>query len=243
MNPSLRAALRELPDILRPMFERRKQQATRALLEKELPAAKRLYQRMRDALGLVRHKDDTELPRGLRWLIRELKRQLADLFEELQAGRLRPNEWRDAVKRALAEHHLAAIMAGLNTEAIPAKAWQGLVDEVNVQVEFLNNFKVEIQRADEFEAGWQARAASYAESIKTPYWRGRTKILPLPAMPGQGSQCLDGCNCQWDVKPVNAENGDYDCYWRLEAGSEHCQTCLERSQQWAPLRIREGVVL
>lgn len=51
-----------------------------------------------------------------------------------------------------------------------------------------------------------------------------------------------GCNCKWDVKAVDAANGDYDAYWRLEKGSKHCQTCLERAAQWSPLRIREGVL-
>lgn len=225
----------------------RHKERTLALVEGQRDAAKRLYRRMRQALGLHGKKQtqaeaDAELPRPLRWLLRELRRRLADLFDELTATHLTPTEWRNAVKRVLAEHHVAALMAGLGSEVVPAKAWQGVVDQVNVQVGFLNNFKVEIQDDAEFRPGWEKRAASYAESIKVPYWTGRTKVLPLPAMPGEGSQCLQGCNCQWDVKVVNAEQGDYDCFWRLEAGSDHCQTCLERAAQWSPLRIRGGVL-
>lgn len=226
----------------------RQKEQTRALLERELPNARRLYQQMRRSLGLARQKEDTQadadadLPRPLAWLIRELKRRLGDLFDDLTGERITPIEWRNAVKRVLAEHHLTAMMAGLNAEAIPGKAWGGLVDQINVQLEFLNRFRVEVQDDATFKPGWDARARSYAESIKVPYWRGRTKILPLPAMPGEGSQCLQGCRCKWDVKVIDAANGDYDAYWRLEKGSKHCQTCLERAAQWSPLRIREGVL-
>lgn len=229
------------------VLDLRHKERTEALVRGELDNAKRLYQRLRKALGLFGTKEtqaeaDADLPRPLSWLLRELKRRLAGLFDDLRAGHLTPTEWRNQVKKVLAEHHLAAIMAGLGTEVIPAKAWGGLVDNINFQVEFLNNFKIEIQDDAEFRPGWEQRAASYAESIKVPYWTGRTKVLPLPAMPGEGSQCLQGCNCQWDVKPVNAQNGDYDCYWRLEPGSDHCQTCLERAAQWKPLRIRDGIL-
>lgn len=229
------------------VLDARHKERTLALVESQRDAAKRLYRRMRRALGLHARKEtqaeaDADLPRPLAWLVRELKRRLADLFEELSANHLTPTEWRNAVKRVLAEHHLAAIMAGLGTEVVPQKAWQGVVDEINTQVEFLNNFKVEIQAADEFKPGWEARARSYAESIKKPYWTGRTKLLPLPAMPGEGSQCEQGCNCQWEVKPVSVEQGDYDAFWRLERGSKHCATCLERAAQWQPLRIRGGVL-
>lgn len=186
---------------------------------------------------------DDDLPRPLAWLISQLKRRLSDLFDELTAEHLTPAEWRIQVRRLLAEHHLAAMMAGLGTEVIPGKAWNGLVDNIQLQIEFLNNFKIEIQNDTEFKPGWEARAASYAEGIKVPYWRGRTKILPLPAMPTEGSSCGIGCNCKWDIKPLDADNGDYDCYWRLEPGSKHCQQCLERAAQWSPLHIRAGVLL
>ena len=225
----------------------RHKERTDALLRSEYENAKRLYRRMRQALGLHGKKEtqaeaDNDLPRPLAWLIRELKKRLSDLFDELTASRLTPLEWRNQVKKVLAEYHLAGIMSGLNTEVVPGKAWNGLVEQVNFQIEFLNNFKVEIQDSAEFRPGWEQRARSYAESIKKPYWTGRTKLLPLPAMPGEGSQCEQGCNCQWDVKPIKADAGDYDAYWRLEPGSAHCQTCLERAAQWSPLRIRDGIV-
>lgn len=103
--------------------------------------------------------------------------------------------------------------------------------------------KVQVQSDKQFRSGWEQRAATYAQGIKTPYWNGRVVMLPLPAMPGQGSQCESACSCKWDVKVVNAKRGDYDCYWTLADGSDsHCQTCLVRAENWSPLKIRGGIL-
>lgn len=229
------------------VLDQRQKERTLTLLEDQRENAKRLYRRMRAALGLHGKKEtqaqaDDDLPRPLAWLISQLKRRLSDLFDELTAEHLTPAEWRIQVRKILAEHHLAAMMAGLGTEVIPGKAWNGLVDNIQLQIEFLNNFKIEIQNDAEFKPGWEARAASYAEGIKVPYWRGRTKILPLPAMPGEGSQCLQGCKCAWDVKPIAGSADSYTAKWVLEKGSQHCNTCLERASQWNPLYILDGVL-
>lgn len=100
---------------------------------------------------------------------------------------------------------------------------------------------VEVQDDATFRRGWEQRATEYAKGIKTPYWRGRLVILPLPALPGEAGQCGKKCTCKWDVKVINAKRGDYDAYWVLADGdAKHCQTCLVRAESWAPLRIRGG---
>jgi hypothetical protein len=114
------------------------------------------------------------------------------------------------------------------------------VDQVSAQADFLADFAIEIQSADQFWQGWNARAESYAGGIKNPYWQGATDMLPLPAMPGDGtSACLGNCTCGWRIDPIDETKGDYDCYWELESGSDHCQQCTERARQWAPLQIRD----
>jgi len=114
--------------------------------------------------------------------------------------------------------------------------------QVQKQLDFLDNFALEIQKTDEFEAGWDARAAMYAESIKAPYWSGRTKLLPLPALPGDGTtQCKTHCHCLWSIDTLDEDAGDYDARW-IRGVSDSCQTCVQRAQDWAPLRIRGGVL-
>lgn len=215
---------------------------TRALLESRLGGARELYRRSRQGYGQTRKLNLDGLPRALRWLIGSLVDALGSLFGDTQAGRLTVNQWYSLVQEKIAEYHLASFMAGNQSEIVPDKAWNGLVDQVNAQLEYLTGFKAEIQAAPEFAAGWQTRAESYAGAIKQPYWTGKTKVLPLPAMPAQGTQCMSNCGCSWDVKTIDEAKGDYDAYWR-RSKDDSCQTCLEREAQWSPVQIRDGVLL
>jgi hypothetical protein len=121
-------------------------------------------------------------------------------------------------------------------------------DEVNVIV----------QDEKEWKKGLEQRAKEYAKGIKTPYWGNEPiKILALPAMPNDGSTDCTAelgrkCNCKWEIKVINAKNGDYDAYWTLGPDSQdieikdyflnkgHCQDCQTRAVTWNPLKIRGG---
>lgn len=215
---------------------------TRRLLVGAVPDARRLYRRAVAGSGGKADKANLDgLPRVLRWLIQSLIDSLGDIFGQTEAGRLTVNQWYNLFREKLAEYHLASFMAGNGSEVVPEKAWGALVDQVNVQLDYLNGFKAEVQSAAEFAAGWQARAESYAGSVKQPYWTGRTKVLPLPAMPAQGTQCQNNCGCSWDVKVIDEGKENYDAYWR-RSKDDSCQTCLEREAQWSPVQIRDGIL-
>ena len=151
--------------------------------------------------------------------------------------------WHTTLETILTRYHLAAMMAGVGRNTLtPAETLKvtGIVQE---QLKFLDKFAIEIQDASEFEAGWAARAQMYGEAIQVPYWSGRTKMLPLPAMPGDGtSECLSRCRCSWEVTTVDEANGDYNATWHLGASTKNCQQCIQRSRDWAPLEIRNGVL-
>jgi hypothetical protein len=211
----------------------------RQLVEAALPDARRLYRRLRRELDGPAQKLNLEgLPRPLRWLIGELLDAIASLTGDLARNVLGVDVWLPAMERELAKHAAAAWMAGQNRDEVDEAALAKLSEQVGTQLAFLRNFAVEMVADDQFQAGWQARAESYANSIKAPYWEGKTELLPLPAMPGQGTQCLDNCNCAWRIVPLDRAAGDYDCYWVLDPRADHCQTCLERAEQWNPIRIR-----
>jgi hypothetical protein len=133
-------------------------------------------------------------------------------------------------------------MAGVGSDVLPPAVRSQLVAGVQAQFAFLDGFAIEIQDTDEYMAGWNARADMYAKSIKTPYWQGRTRMLPLPAMPAEGTQCLTNCGCSWEIVTIDEEAGDYDCYWR-RGKDDSCQTCIARAQNWSPLQVRGGVLL
>lgn len=178
----------------------------------------------------------------LDWLIQRLTRLIQTATNALEAEY--PNgveAWQEELSRQLTRYHVAAMLAGADVDTLTPAMRTAVARDVRTQLRFLERFGVEIQSAGQFQPGWAARAAMYADSIKSPYWRGKVKMLPLPAMPGDGStQCLTRCKCWWEISEVG--EGDYDCYWRLGATELHCQTCPQRSQEWAPLRIRGGVV-
>jgi hypothetical protein len=112
-----------------------------------------------------------------------------------------------------------------------------------------------------FQQGLDERARQFAADIKTPFWgNGPVLVLPLPSMPSDGStQCSElhrRCNCKWDVHPVDLENGDFDVHWLLGPDADdiqidedvvlergHCQTCIIRSEDWNPIRIRNWTLL
>lgn len=152
-------------------------------------------------------------------------------------------EYHEIMEELLSRYHLAAYMVGAGTEEISEKARAKIVEGVANQLAFLQGFITEIEDNDTFVMGWEARARMYGESIKEPYWVGKTKILPIPSVPGSGdTQCLTNCKCFLEVKNYNEAKGNADVYWRLTP-SENCQTCKQRAQEWNPLKIRNGVLL
>lgn len=180
-------------------------------------------------------------PKPLERLIGKLTDAIGATTGGLQQGDIDVDAWKAEMARELTKYHAGAYLAGARQMTLDELARKRIAGDVRVQLEYLDNFATEIQDAGTFEAGWLARAESYAESIKIPYWAGRTKVLPLPAMPGEGTQCLTHCKCLWSVDTLDEEAGDWDCYW-VRGASDSCQTCIERASQWHPLRIRNGVL-
>lgn len=165
------------------------------------------------------------------------------LTRSLKAGNIDEDEWGDSMASLITRYHLAGWMLGQDDTVISDADNIVLLGLIKSQMDFLNNFKLTVQGADEFLDGWIERSESYALAVNSTYWQGRTKFLPLPAMPGQGTQCLTNCKCEWRIETISEENGDYDAYWELEPGAEHCQTCLQRAADWSPVEIRGGQLI
>lgn len=178
----------------------------------------------------------------LDWLMQRLTRLIQTATDALE--RQYPSgvdAWEQEVSRQLARYHAAAMLAGADAATLTEAMHTVITRTLAVQLAFLKQFGIAIRDGAAWERSWNARAAMYAQSIKVPYWQGRTKMLPLPAMPAEGTQCLTHCKCAWEVSPVDEEAGDYDAYWRRGA-DDSCQTCRQRELEWAPVRIRGGVL-
>lgn len=180
-----------------------------------------------------------DYPSGLQVLIGKFNDAINELMARLETHEISLQEWQRTFEDLLARYSAAAYMTGAGSPLMPGPAKEQVQRQVQLQMNFLDNFSLVIQAEKNFREAWKARAEQYAKSIVSPYWSGQTKMLPLPAMPGEGSQCLNNCKCQWDIVPINELAGDYDCYWHLNP-AEHCQTCLQRAKDWNPLEIRWG---
>lgn len=177
---------------------------------------------------------------SLDWLLTRLRALLAAATDAYaDAYPEGADAWQAEVAAQLARYHAAAYLAGSGVATLSGPALVAVERDLAVQLAYLRAFGVAIQDAPQWQRGWAQRAQSYADAIQVPYWRGAVRMLPLPALPGDGtSQCLTHCRCFWDVTELDGDN-NYDCTWVLGA-AEHCQTCRQRAAEWAPLRIREG---
>jgi len=179
-------------------------------------------------------------PEGLADLIDKMREEVNALTARIESLEITPAEWQTNMEALIARYSIAAWLVGADATLIDDFAMQFIVEQLTSQYAFLDNFALVIQSSEDFMAGWYARAEMYADAIAAPYWRGQTKVLPLPAMPGDGSTiCLSRCRCQWDIRTVDEANGDYDCTWQRNV-NDSCQTCIERAQEWNPLQIRNN---
>lgn len=181
----------------------------------------------------------------MRKLVTDSEKAIDDLLRQYQDGEINDSQFEDEMQIILARGHMTSYMIGQDMPELGDDDFLSLSDIVQYQTLFLANFVYEMRASSEFIDGWYSRAEMYASAFNTTYWSGRFKMLPLPAMPGQGTQCLSNCRCGWDVITIDAENGDYDAFWVLDpfvADEDHCQTCKQRESDWNPVRIRDGIL-
>lgn len=175
-----------------------------------------------------------------------LVRVLDRLTESLEAKETNEDTWEDAFAETLARYHLAAYAhgAGVPLKQLTPEDHDTIQAVIDRQKEFLRGFAQawkDGRYKDRAEAAMR-RAKMYADATLGTWWMGHTRGYPLPAWPGDGTtQCKTRCRCSWDIQQLEGQ-GNADATWHL-GHADHCQTCLERSEQWAPLQIRNGELL
>jgi hypothetical protein len=165
---------------------------------------------------------------------------ITTLGQGVSGGQLSPDQWQAEMARLLMAGGLASYAEGRGVpiDQLAPRTRAEIARYLSGQVDYLNRFADEID-ADGWKPGYEARAQMYGRSLRALYEKGATFGLPLPAMPGEGSECLTNCRCRWRVEWIDRENLDADCYWVM-GQAEHCPTCQDRADKWAPLRIRGG---
>lgn len=174
-------------------------------------------------------------------LLHSLLDDIDSMTTDLQEGIITADEWYTAMSETLTRFHLAAYMIGQGSATLAALELSQITPIIQAQLNWLDNFYLEIVSSIQWQLGFNARAALYAGAIKEAYWKGQTKILPLPAMPAQGCQCGGNCGCFWDIRPLDEAKGDYLAFW-MRTRQNSCQTCLERAAQWNPITIIDGIL-
>lgn len=186
--------------------------------------------------------DPTPQPSGpLPYLIDRLTRLIRAATDALETAY--PDgvdDWQQELSRQLARYHAASYLAATGDATLEGAALTAVQQDLAIQLRFLGKFALVVQSGKRWENGYNARAEMYARSIKTPFYRGATKMLPLPAMPAEGTQCLTNCGCSWEISELEGD-GNTDAYWR-RGKEDSCQTCLQREADWSPIRIRGGVL-
>jgi hypothetical protein len=145
---------------------------------------------------------------------------------------------RGVLSREVGDIAALAWKDGNGADGVPGDIARSYLSE---QMHFLEGWIEDIAKAGKLVGG-AGRAALYGESLGQVYQRAyflargsRVGLPDLPAYPRDGSTvCRVRCRCQWKI--VKRANDLYEATWRL-GQAEHCPDCLERSQEWSPLRL------
>ena len=195
--------------------------------------------------------DLSRYPPNLRPLIARFQGDIGALMDALENGTITALGFMDSMEAGIARYHLAALMEGQQTPQIGPLVEPWVIGVIAYQLGWLRKFAGDIGRnldkKEDMLKRWRARALSYGVAIQVAYWQGDIirqvgRPLPLPAMPAQGTQCMNNCGCHWKIVTVSAKLGHYNGYW-VRAKDDSCQTCLEREKHWAPVKIRNMQLL
>ena len=193
-------------------------------------------------------KEDDSEPSTLLPLILAFQGDIDNYMDALIAGDITPEEFEELMSKALALYNLGALRAGQGFDEVSQEARVRIDGAVALQLGYLVGFTAVLaaglagKKLADLTKRFRARAKSYSYSLRTSWADGDVirqvgRVLPLPAMPAQGTQCGSNCKCKWRIVVLSKKDGDYDAYWERHS-SDSCQTCVVRERLWSPTRIR-----
>jgi hypothetical protein len=187
-------------------------------------------------------RGDEAYPKDLLALLALFQRDIQATTQELEQGRIDSADWEMRLARLLMRYISASVLLGLGERALDEQANQAVLNAMRTQVtDYLHPFAQEIAQSPEFKTAWYQRASMYGESIIAPYWQASTRFLRLPAYPADlSAECGQSDRCRWWLDWIDEARLDCDAYWMGEKDSRICPTCLDRSERWSPLKVRNG---
>lgn len=172
---------------------------------------------------------------GLRDKFIEAQKLAADeLAQKLIDGKLTPAEWLTEFRGQIKTSYIDQYILGRGgRNAMTPSDWGKLGNQIKAQYKYAQGFAQSVEKGEISEAMLKARGHLYhsasAEAFETA--KAASWNIKLPNFPGDGSTlCKTNCACSWSIVE---EDGKTVAYWTLGA-AEHCDDCLQRSQEWAP---------
>ena len=199
--------------------------------------AGRIYQRARGA-RIEKIVEPTPILRDRFVYMHEQSGWLQGVSKRLVDGEVRIDRWvldfRQRLKKTYIDQY---VLSRGGRQAMTQSDWGRVGRMLRDRYGYLNRFAEDIKTGSLSNKQIAARGELYFKSARQAFERGKEASagMPrLPAYPGDGSTvCLSNCQCHWDVQETE---GEWLATWTLGA-AEHCPDCIERSNDWAPLRL------
>lgn len=170
-----------------------------------------------------------------------------ELMRDLQGG-MTTGSWMLKAREQMRGFWLGAFESGRGGKNTMTRSdWGQLGAMLKDQYKYLNNFAEEIRKGELSTEGKlrlgqiRTRLQMYFNGSNKAFNRGAGNAFGVPRdkLPGEpgnsGAPCLTNCGCRWDFEE---DEEAYYCFWRLGA-TEHCEVCVQHSQEWNPFIIRK----
>ena len=120
--------------------------------------------------------------------------------------------------------------------AMQMRDWGRLGVATSRAYSYLNNFANDLNTGSVSAAQALARAVMYPLGAKAPFARATAGTLgiTLPVYPTEDCPCLTNCRCAWSIARSDRV---IEATWVAVNDKNTCDTCRDRSRQWAPLVI------
>lgn len=167
------------------------------------------------------------------------ERGIAQLVDDLDAGRITAQGFRDGMRRQIKLSYGAEYVYGRGGfRNMTPRDWGILGADVKRQYKYLDRFVDAIEADDLSIPQIRARANLYGGGAVQSYERGYASSwdVELPGHPGDGgTPCYGNCRCSWRLEM--GEDGAVLAYWEL-GGDDPCKGCRARASAWYPYETK-----
>jgi hypothetical protein len=161
--------------------------------------------------------------------------------ERLAEGTRTLQQWEAEQRKALKTAYIDQYVMGRGGRGQMTQSdWGRLGSLLKSQYQYLQGFAADLASGALTPAQATARASLYYASSTQAFEAGHGAAwgISLPAYPGDGSTpCKARCACKWSIAETETAT---EASWLLGA-AEHCEVCVGRAAEWAPLTFPKPI--